>query len=400
MMKSTTPREETQLIGLPVSEGVVLARIRLMEKPDVDAVPFFLIAEEAVSSEIALLEDTLTRTALQLESLIEKIADRIGPAQANIFLAQKLMVEDATLHEEMFATIREQRFNAEAAIEKTFESYRRLLADLEDDYLKERAVDIDEIRRRLLDTMVRGKSGTVHAPPKPPPEIPDELNIVAAEELMPGQTVSLDTEHTVGFITERGGTASHAAILARALGIPAVSGIHHLMGRFEGGEEVLNANYPPRIGILGSAEAVLARLAPAIKRHPRPPGGWTAGEIDAYRKRLRVVPERAVPEPTFHGVAPPDAASLMATLRRVLPRNGIVVTDSGLHQTLVRRHFDVHAPRGLIVPNDFQSMGFGIPAAIGAKIAAPGRPVVAVIGDGCCAMTGMELLTAVREKVP
>jgi len=170
--------------------------------------------------------------------------------------------------------------------------------------------------------------------------------------------------------------------------------------RVEGNEEVLNANYPPRIGILGSMEDVLDRLIPAILKPPAPSGGWTAGEIDEYKKRLRVLPKRAVPEPRFHGVTPPDAASLLGSLRRVLPRDGIVVTDSGLHQTLVRRHFDVLSPRGLIVPNDFQSMGFGIPAAIGAKLAAPGRPVVAVTGDGCFAMTGMELLTAVREKVP
>ena len=77
-----------------------------------------------------------------------------------------------------------------------------------------------------------------------------------------------------------------------------------------------------------------------------------------------------------------------------------MVTDSGLHQGLVRRHFDVLSPRGLITPTDFQSMGFGLPAAIGAKLAAPERPVVAVLGDGGFAMSGMELLTAVREKIP
>jgi acetolactate synthase-1/2/3 large subunit len=76
-----------------------------------------------------------------------------------------------------------------------------------------------------------------------------------------------------------------------------------------------------------------------------------------------------------------------------------VVTDSGLHQTLARRHLEVLSPRGLIVPSDFQSMGFGLPAAIGAKLAAPDRAVVAVIGDGGFAMSAMELLTAVRERI-
>jgi acetolactate synthase-1/2/3 large subunit len=97
---------------------------------------------------------------------------------------------------------------------------------------------------------------------------------------------------------------------------------------------------------------------------------------------------------------PTTAGSFFAALRRILPRNGIVVTDSGLHQGLVRRHFDVLAPRGLILPSDLQSMGFGLPAAIGAKLASPERPVVVVLGDGGFAMSGMELLTAVREKIP
>jgi acetolactate synthase I/II/III large subunit len=86
-------------------------------------------------------------------------------------------------------------------------------------------------------------------------------------------------------------------------------------------------------------------------------------------------------------------------LRDVLPRTSIVVTDSGRHQYLVRRHYPVLTPRGLIIPADFQSMGFGLPAALGAALAEPDRQVVAVVGDGGLAMTGFELGTAVREGV-
>jgi len=167
-------------------------------------------------------------------------------------------------------------------------------------------------------------------------------------------------------------------------------------------EEVLGANYPARLPILGTVEAVLGRLLPAVRRLPRvSAGGWTRDEIEDWKKRLRVVPTGTlVLEPVVHGVMPTTAGSFFAALRRILPRNGIVVTDSGLHQGLVRRHFDVLAPRGLILPSDLQSMGFGLPAAIGAKLASPERPVVVVLGDGGFAMSGMELLTAVREKIP
>jgi acetolactate synthase-1/2/3 large subunit len=166
-------------------------------------------------------------------------------------------------------------------------------------------------------------------------------------------------------------------------------------------EKVLGANYPARMVVHGSVESFLGRLLPVVRRSLEAQiSEWGREEIEDWKKRLRNVPETSIPEPVVHGVTPPTAGSFFAALRRVLPRNGIVVTDSGLHQGLVRRHFDVLAPRGLFLPSDFQSMGFGLPAAIGAKIADPERPVVAVLGDGGFAMSGMELLTAVREKIP
>jgi acetolactate synthase-1/2/3 large subunit len=86
-------------------------------------------------------------------------------------------------------------------------------------------------------------------------------------------------------------------------------------------------------------------------------------------------------------------------LRRALPSDAIVVLDSGTHQILARRYYNVLAPLGVVFPSDLQSMGFAIPTAIGAKIAAPERVVVAIVGDGGFAMTGLELLSAVREGV-
>jgi acetolactate synthase-1/2/3 large subunit len=87
-------------------------------------------------------------------------------------------------------------------------------------------------------------------------------------------------------------------------------------------------------------------------------------------------------------------------LRRILPADSCLVTDSGSHQVLTGRHFRAHAPRSLVTPADFQSMGFGLPSAIGAKLAQPGRPVVALIGDGGLHISAMEMVTAVREQIP
>jgi acetolactate synthase I/II/III large subunit len=161
---------------------------------------------------------------------------------------------------------------------------------------------------------------------------------------------------------------------------------------------VLGANYPAVLTILADAEDTLTRLA-AIDVHRRARCRWNVEQIADVRAALRS-PPRGELEPAFHGVPGGRPAGFFEALGRALPPDSIVVTDSGLHQILTRRYHDVLRPRSLLFPSDFQSMGYGLPAAIGAKVAAPERPVVACVGDGCFLMSGLELLTAIREHVP
>jgi acetolactate synthase-1/2/3 large subunit len=217
----------------------------------------------------------------------------------------------------------------------------------------------------------------------------------------------------LGFDFARGGAADLAALVEEADCVLALgcklgaagTGIWALripperLVRVDASPEVLAANHPARIAVAADAGALLALLVPAVEQRADRPAPWPRAEVAAWRARLRRGGDRAA-EPAFHGVAPPRAEAFFAALRRALPRDGIVVTDSGLHQDLARRYLEVWSPRGLIAPSDFQSMGFGLPAAIGARLAAPGRAVVAVVGDGGLAMSGLELLTAVRERLP
>lgn len=156
----------------------------------------------------------------------------------------------------------------------------------------------------------------------------------------------------------------------------------------------LGANYPARLPVCADVGAWLEELLHRMAASPAGPG-WDAGELDRRRARL----DQSSVFPVEPRVAGAEPAGFFAALRQALPREACLVTDSGLHEMLARRHFPVLASRGLIVPTDFQSMGFGLPAAIGAKLAAPERPVVLVTGDGGLAMCGLELLTAVRERV-
>jgi acetolactate synthase-1/2/3 large subunit len=127
--------------------------------------------------------------------------------------------------------------------------------------------------------------------------------------------------------------------------------------------------------------------------------GWAPAELERRKAALARAAAGGRREPSLSELTDPSAAGFFAALRDVLPPEGVLALDSGLHQQLARRHFRVERPRTLLLPADFQSMGFALPAAIGAALARPERPVVALLGDGGLAISGLELLTAAREGV-
>jgi acetolactate synthase-1/2/3 large subunit len=168
--------------------------------------------------------------------------------------------------------------------------------------------------------------------------------------------------------------------------------------RIDRSAEVLASNFPASLSIRADAAAVLELIA-AETGNGRGPGAWTDEELGSYRERIRRSDPSAA-DPAVAGSGNGRASGFFAWLRAAVPRDTILVTDSGLHQVLARRWFDILSARGLILPSDFQSMGFGIPAGIGARIAAPERPIVVLAGDGGLLMSGLEITTAVRERLP
>lgn len=159
-----------------------------------------------------------------------------------------------------------------------------------------------------------------------------------------------------------------------------------------------STTYPARLEVPARVEDVLQVLLDGAAPGSRT--RWTRAELANIRGRIGVPRTSRLPEPRFQDIPGGTAEAFFAVLRRALPRDAIVVTDSGLHQVMTRRYYRVLDSHGLVTPADFQSMGFGVPAAIGAALAVPSRPVVAVVGDGGFLMSAMDLLCAVRERVP
>jgi acetolactate synthase-1/2/3 large subunit len=166
--------------------------------------------------------------------------------------------------------------------------------------------------------------------------------------------------------------------------------------RVDSSAEVLAANYPARLAIHARVEDVLAGL----ENTEFPRSEWDDDLLVGLRARL--VKENLAPvthEPVVDAAANGSIREFFRDLATATKGQAIYVADAGLHQVLTRRYAVATLPRGLLCPSDFQSMGFGLPGAIGAALCRPEARVVACVGDGGLALSAGELLTAVREGI-
>lgn len=228
---------EVQLKGLPVSGGVAYAKICLFNEHRHDRTPVYGVQGEGIEQEKRRLRDAVKSASERTQGLVEQIQSRLGSAQAGIFVAQKTMVEDPVLLGQMEERVEQEGINAESAVTRALDDYESALMSIDNEYLRERATDIGEVKRRLLDVLGNTTPslqcvGFAHCQR-------GRHRIISAVELTPTLTAELDTENVRGFVTEHGGAGSHAAILARALGIPAVTGVPGVHGMIGCGTEVV-----------------------------------------------------------------------------------------------------------------------------------------------------------------
>jgi len=156
---------------------------------------------------------------------------------------------------------------------------------------------------------------------------------------------------------------------------------------------VFGANYPPAVALEGDSRAVLAALRDALGATPQ--SARADGVAAAIAADKRAYREEWLAHDSKGRVNP---QRFFGALRAQLPDDAIVVADDGNHTFLVAELMPIHAPRAYFSPSDFNSMGYCIPAVIGAKLARPDRAVVGIVGDGAARMTGLEMATAVAQK--
>lgn len=176
-----------------------------------------------VSEETERFKKARKNAIKELDRLYENACSELGETNAAIFSIHKMMIEDADYGDSIENIIKNESINAEYAIGVTCENFAAMFSSMDDDYMKERATDVRDISERLLNVL----SG------KEEKKEEEGAFIIAADDLMPSETVQLDKSMVLAFVTSKGSVNSHTAILARTMNIPAVVGVEKDLSEFD-----------------------------------------------------------------------------------------------------------------------------------------------------------------------
>jgi phosphoenolpyruvate-protein phosphotransferase len=216
--------------GVPVSPGVAVARafcvdevLAQRESQSID--------QTALAGEINRLDRACAAAAEELDAIVGRVSQQLGEGEAAIFRAHRLLLRDPAFLGKVKALIVNRRIDASAALHETLEEYAKLFASIEDEYLRERMTDLRDVVGRIVAQLALQKSDE---------QLPsDEPVIIVAPEILPSQALTFSRMNVAGMITEAGGATGHAAILARSLGIPAVSGLRGILREVHTGDLIV-----------------------------------------------------------------------------------------------------------------------------------------------------------------
>jgi phosphotransferase system enzyme I (PtsI) len=213
--------------GVPVSPGVAVARAYCVDEVLARSEPQYLDAA-ALSGEINRFDSACAAAAQDLDAIVARVSKEVGEEEAAIFRAHRLLLRDPALVTKVKSAILNRKVDARTALHEVLDEYTQLFGKIQDDYLKERMSDIRDVVGRVMAQLAlhETRRGLV----------PDEAVILVAHEILPSQALAFQRLKIAGIVTETGGSTGHAAILARSLGIPSVSGLRGIRREVVTGE--------------------------------------------------------------------------------------------------------------------------------------------------------------------
>jgi phosphotransferase system enzyme I (PtsI) len=234
-MTDPGPSAERVYKGIPVSAGIAQGRIFVLSKAKA-AVPRYEVPEAELAQQIERLHQALVLTRQQIVEVQAKVSKALNAADASIFDAHLLVLEDPTLVDSVTSLVYSQKLNVEAAFQEFADKYAETLSAIEDTYLRERAADMRDVTSRIMANLL----GHPHE------QVLQDLRepcIVISEDLTPSEVALLDKKIILGFATDVGSKTSHAAIMARSLQVPAVVALKDVSQRIKTGATALLDGY-------------------------------------------------------------------------------------------------------------------------------------------------------------
>jgi phosphotransferase system enzyme I (PtsI) len=203
--------------GVPVSPGVVVARAFCVDDVLTRREPQHLDAA-AVSAELQRFDKAVHAVEAQIDAIIDRVTEQLGNDEAAIFRGHRLLLRDPALVGKVKSSILKKKLDARTSLQDALESYTELFSKIQDEYIGERLADIRDVVGRIIGELEQNTTA-------PACLQSDEPMVLVAPEILPSQALWLQKFPLAGIITETGGGTGHAAIIARSLGIPLVSGM-------------------------------------------------------------------------------------------------------------------------------------------------------------------------------
>ncbi|MDD5617524.1 MAG: phosphoenolpyruvate--protein phosphotransferase [Candidatus Omnitrophica bacterium] len=204
------------LRGIPAASGIKVGRAYLLGGEDY-TIPRRSVSEENIPLEVSRFEDALIKTRKEILVLQETVSKGMGTEHAEIFDAHLLVLEDRMLIEEVISRVKKEKLAIDFVFSQVLKRYAEVFSKVEDEYLKERISDINDVGRRVLRNLLGKQHRSLG-------DLKDSV-IVVAHDLSPSDTAMMYHKNVIGFVTDIGGKTSHTAIMAKSLEIPAVVGL-------------------------------------------------------------------------------------------------------------------------------------------------------------------------------
>ena len=236
------------LQGIPASPGIVIGRAWVLsDRGEVKGRFRLLFTEEEQAHEEDRFQAAMDQAHEDLTRLRQEMAVEF-PEHAHLLELHLFILKDQMLNDETLRLIREERLNAEWALDRAFEKIKELFRRIGDSYIKGRLADVESVYRRLMGNLTGKESLRSFDSPDPV--------IIVAKDLSPAETTQMTDTKVVGFVTERGGRTSHTAIMAQALEIPAVVGLDNATQEINPGDDIIVDGLLGRVILNPDAEAL------------------------------------------------------------------------------------------------------------------------------------------------